>query len=288
MSARSRFRQDLVGDTSGREVGGARVALVVAAKAAAVSRINLAVAAVAIGCAAFWELSAALWAVPLSLAAVVVTKLCSAETWAAARRRRLGRPLSLPDPATLSDATAQTMARRLRQAREGLARAVDQAPSEVSVASPGRPSAAGGDPHGVLRGARDLERNAVVLIARLEYVSRFLSTVSLSALGNELDRLRSNERNALKAEARAAYQRAATRCAAHIGALRGLEAERERLVGNLEYLVGTLEAAPGELTRVELLRLHAADHGLADPLNDASHLFDDLKAVEEALDPTGS
>jgi hypothetical protein len=110
----------------------------------------------------------------------------------------------------------------------------------------------------------------------------------MSGLGNELDRLRANERNAMKPEARAAYARAATRCAAHIGALRALEAERERLVGNLEYLIGTLEAAPGEVTRVELLRLHDRDRGLSDPVNEATHLFDDLEAIEETLEPIRS
>jgi hypothetical protein len=137
-------------------------------------------------------------------------------------------------------------------------------------------------------GASDLERNAVVLIARLEYVSRFLSTVSLSSLGNELDRLRSHERNALKAGARTAYQRAATRCATHIGALRTLEAERERLVGSLEHLVGTLEATPAELMRVELLRLEARDRGQPDPVEEATRLIDDIKAIEEALAPPPS
>jgi len=282
MSSKRRFRQDLIGDTSPREAGGARAVLVVAGKAAAVSRVNLAVAAVAAGCAALWHMPGAMWAVPASLLAMLATKLCKAETWAAARRRRQGQPLALPDPATLCDATAQAMARRLRHARESLARAIDQAPSEHAHAAGG---GAATDAGGALSGARELERNGIVLIARLEYVSRFLATVSLSGLGNELDRLRSNERNAIKPEARAAYQRAATRCAAHIGALRSLEAERERLVGDLEYLVGTLEAAPGELTRVELLRLYARDRGLTDAVNDAARLFEDLEAVEEALDP---
>jgi hypothetical protein len=279
MSSRGKLKKQLVGDTTPGE-SRARALATVAAHGTVSSRISLTLVGLTLVVAFLWQSAAVLWGIPAALLLLFFTKLASRDTWAAARRRRYGGPLELPDPATLSDVTAQSMVRRLRQARENLVRAMDEAPAGEAPREPyASPELLS------LAGARQIERNAVVLIARLEYVSRYLSTVSLTRLDADHERLRVNERRAARPDARAVYERAASRCAAHIQSVRALEGERDRLAAMLEVLLGTLEAAPSELTRVELLRIDARNRGVLDPIEDAAHLFDGLHEIESALAP---
>jgi hypothetical protein len=188
-------------------------------------------------------------------------------------RNKQNRPIALPDPLIFADATAQTAVRRTAQARENLERALAESPRGDAF-----------DLTSVLKGAAQLERRVLVLAARAEYLGSFLASVSAPELRNELERVRGRERVALAPDARQTYGRVVRRTEAHIQALATLEAEKDRLAAKLDYLVGTLEALPAKVTRVQFLRLGYADADLSvEAVEDAARVFDDVGALEDAF-----
>ena len=136
----------------------------------------------------------------------------------------------------------------------------------------------------VVKGASQLERRVLVLAARAEYLGSFLASVSAPELRNELERVRARERGALAADARRTYSRVVRRTEGHIQSLAALEAEKDRVAAKLDYMVGTLEALPAKVTRVQFLRLGYVDADLsAEAVEDATRVFDDVGALEDAF-----
>jgi hypothetical protein len=275
MGARQKMKRDLVGDTTAREPG-PLVATGIAAKSALLSRATLVAIAFSVVAAILWQFAGVFWLVPAVFAVLFGCKLVQLAPWNEARRRR-ELPLLLPEPVAFSDGAAQSIVTRLSQARRGLQLAIAESPRGP-----------GFDLGSALRGVRDLERRALVLLARVEYVSRFLATTSPSQLEAELARLESGVRKARTPDARNIYEEAAARCGAHIEAIHALETEREQLLGKLDYTVGTLEALPAKVTRIQLARICAAEGSTSgiepwDQPSEATSVFDDLQAVEDAF-----
>ena len=266
---RGELRKDLVGDTSAHEAG-ALTAIGRAAKAALLSRASLVATAIALVLALSWGLAAFL-AVPAVFMVGLAGRLLALRS--RAMRGRPERPISLPDPLVFCDAAAQTAVRRMTQARENLERAIVDSPrgDAFELAS-------------VVKGASQLERRVLVLAARAEYLGSFLASVSAAELRNELERVRARERGALAPDARQTYARVVRRTEGHIQALAALEAEKDRLAAKLDYMVGTLEALPAKVTRVQFLRLGYVDGDLSpEAMEDAARVFDDVGALEDAF-----
>ena len=266
---RGELRKDLVGDTSAHDAG-TLTTIGRAAKAALLSRASLVATAIALVLALSWGLAAFL-AVPAVFMVGLAGRLLSLRT--RATRRRQEKPISLPDPLIFCDAAAQTAVRRTVQARENLERALADSPrgEAFELAS-------------VVKGASQLERRVLVLAARAEYLGSFLSSVSAPELRNELERVRGRERGALAADARQTYSRVVRRTEGHIQALAALEAEKDRVAAKLDYVVGTLEALPAKVTRVQFLRLGYVDADLSpEAIEDATRVFDDVGALEDAF-----
>jgi len=266
---RGELRKDLVGDTSAHDAG-TLTAIGHAAKAALLSRASLVATAIALVLALSWGLAAFL-AVPAVFMVGLAGRLLALRS--RAMRGRPERPISLPDPLMFCDAAAQTAVRRMTQARENLERAIVDSPrgDAFELAS-------------VVKGASQLERRVLVLAARAEYLGSFLASVSAAELRNELERVRARERGALAADARQTYARVVRRTEGHIQALAALEAEKDRLAAKLDYMVGTLEALPAKVTRVQFLRLGYVDGDLSpEAMEDAARVFDDVGALEDAF-----
>ena len=266
---RGELRRDLVGDTSAHEAG-PLTAIGRAAKAALLSRASLVATAIALVLALSWGLAAFL-AVPAVFMVGLAGRLLALRS--RAMRGRPERPISLPDPLIFSDAAAQTAVRRMAQARENLERAIVESPRGDAF-----------ELANVVKGASQIERRVLVLAARAEYLGSFLASVSAAELRNELERVRARERGALAADARQTYARVVRRTEGHIQALAALEAEKDRLASKLDYMVGTLEALPAKVTRVQFLRLGYVDADLSpESMEDAARVFDDVGALEDAF-----
>jgi len=272
MNGQQMLKRDFVGDLTPRE-GRTRRATAIAAKHAAGSPVTLvtigAASLVALAC----QLVAPLVAVPVIFGVLFLARLRNGRTWTVAERTARTGPIELPDLIWYADVGAQAAIRRLSQARRTLASAVAHSPQDPEHQVLAR-----------LRSVGDIERRIVLLAARVEYLGRFLSEISVPEIEAEAQRIRAREANATTAEARSRYQLGIAQREAQIRDARSLEARRDQLLATIDYLLVSLETLPLKLTRLQLLHVEAFDYQPTDdPACDAAPLFNDLEAIEEVF-----
>jgi hypothetical protein len=266
------LKRDFVGDLTPRE-GRTRRATSLAAKHAAGSPVTLvtigAASLVALAC----QLVAPLVAVPVIFGVLFLARLRNGRTWTVAETNARTSPIELPDLIWYADVGAQAAIRRLGQARRTLANAVAHSPQDPEHEVLAR-----------LRSVADIERRIVLLAARVEYLGRFLSEISVPEIEADTQRIRAREANATTAEARSRYHLGVAQREAQIKDARALEARRDQLLATIDYLLVSLETLPLKLTRLQLLRVEASDYQPTDdPAYDAAPLFNDLEAIEEVF-----
>src|SRR5262245_4219538 len=271
MNGQQMLKRDFVGDLTPRE-GRGRRASAIAARQAARSPVTLATLGAASLVALACQLVAPLVAIPVIFGVLFFARLRNARTRAAADNAARTSPIELPDLLWYSDAGAQAAIRRLGHARCSLAKAVAQSPQDPEHEILAR-----------LRSVAEIERRVVLLAARVEYLGRFLSEISLPEIEAEAQRVRLRESNATTAEARARYQLGIAQREAQLRDAHALEARRDQLLATIDYMLATLEMLPIKLTRLQLLRVEAAESGSTDPAADAAPLFTDLEAIEEVF-----
>ena len=200
-------------------------------------------------------------------------RLRSGRTWTVAERNARTSPIELPDLIWYADVGAQAAIRRLGQARRTLANAVAHSPQDPEHEVLAR-----------LRSVADIVRRIVLLAARVEYLGRFRSEISVPEIAAEAQRIRGREANATTAEARSRYQLGIAQREAQIRDARALEGRRDQLLATIDYLLVSLETLPLKLTRLQLLRVEASDYQPTDdPAFNAAPLFNDLEAIEEVF-----
>lgn len=273
MNGQQMLKRDFVGDLTPRE-GRSRRATALAARHAAKSPITLVAVGAASMIALACQLVAPLVAVPVIFGMLFLVRLRNARTWAAADETARNSPIELPDLIWYSDAGAQAAIRRLGQARRALANVVAHSPQDPEYDILAR-----------LRSVAEIERRVVLLASRVEYLGKFLSDISLPEIEADAQRVRVKEANATSAEARARYQLGIGQREAQLRDARALEARRDQLLATIDYMLATLETLPLKLTRLELLRVEAAEYGgpETDGTADAAPLFTDLEAIEEVF-----
>src|SRR4029078_13493669 len=270
MNGQLMLKRDFVGDLTPRE-GRTRRATALAAKEAAGSPVTLVTLGAASLMALACSLVAPLAAVPVIFGVLFLVRLRSGRTWMAAERSARNNPIELPDLIWYSDVGAQAAIRRLSQAGRALANAVAHSPQDPEHEMLAR-----------LRSVTEIERRIVLLAARVEYLGRFLSDISVPELEAEAQRIRTRELNAATAEARARYRLGVAQRETQIRDARALEARRDQLLATIDYMLASLEMLPLKLTRLQLLRVETAG-GRPDPAGDAAPLFTDLEAIEEVF-----
>ena len=275
MNGQLMLKRDFVGDLTPRE-GRTRRATALAAKEAAGSPVTLVTLGAASLMALACSLVAPLAAVPVIFGVLFLVRLRSGRTWMAAERSARNNPIELPDLIWYSDVGAQAAIRRLSQARRALANAVAHSPQDPEHEMLAR-----------LRSVTEIERRIVLLAARVEYLGRFLSDISVPELEAEAQRIRTRELNAATAEARARYRLGIAQRETQIRDARALEARRDQLLATIDYMLASLEMLPLKLTRLQLLRAEAAEYHPSDPTGDTAPLFNDLEAIEEVFVDTG-
>ena len=269
---RWRLRRDLVGDTSARELRGVRI-IVVAAKKAALSKLGWAAVALAIVLVLSWGM-AGLLLIPAAFATSFVVALMAAAAAISGRHQWRQRPIELPDPLLFSDIAVQSIVRRLHAARARIASAVHEGPRGLQF-----------DLAAVQRSTPAIERRIIVLAARAEYLGCFLATVSVPEITAALNEATTHAAKVVNPQSALAHRRVVEGNEDHLKTVRQLETEKEQLLATMEYLLGTLEALPAKLTRVQALRLAYSDADDAwDSVCEATHISDELSAFEEAFE----
>jgi hypothetical protein len=276
MNGQQMLKRDFVGDLTPRE-GRNRRATSLAARQAAKSPVTLATLGAASLIALACGLVAPLAAVPVIFGVLFLARLRNRRNWTETENAARVGPIELPDLIWYSDVGAQAAIRRLGQARRALASAVAHSPLNPEHEILAR-----------LRSVADVERRIVLLASRVEYLGRFLGDISLPELEADAQRVRSKEANATSAEARARYRLGIAQREAQLREARSLEARRDQLLATIDYMLATLEMLPLKLTRLQLLRVEAAEGRPSDPAGDAAPLFTDLEAIEEVFAGRGT
>jgi hypothetical protein len=268
MSFNRQYQRDLIGDVSGHE-GGFGLVILVAASGPAFRVTLLAGTALITAAALFWD-STALLAIPGVFIAALLFALGDSATWALVRLERQTRPLSLPNPRRFRDPTVKDILRRLTIARWELAEA----------------AAAGRKGEGCVfasasREIRDIEGEVIVIAARVEYLSRFLSKASPSDLEGDLERLKRLEERALSPATRNAYRGAIAAREGRLAVVGEIGCQREWLLASADRLLCTLESLPARAVRIQFLRLVIGHRKVCGVENEIAHLRVLVETVEE-------
>jgi hypothetical protein len=270
MMGESAFGRALVGDTTGHERGTA-LWLASSAEAAARSRLGLFLSVAASAGALMTGMPELLLAVPALFAALFAAAFLDGRRrqWALSRARSV--PIRLPEMEAFCDPRARALVARLARARVSM--------SEVARSAP---RGAGFDLRSTLAQVSRIERDAIVVLSRFDYLAGFIESHPVGEPRGELDRLRA--RVPRDDVAREILERAIGRCAARLDAVAALISDAEQLLTVAEELVGALEQVPIDLVRLQVKRFACFDDVAAAARGRASTVLEDLAALERVLD----
>lgn len=275
MRPNERRNRELMGDTSSRALSWTHAAAAATNKPALGATMLVVLTAV-IFIAGVWQVPAALLLVP-ALLAIVIPQLSSPGFWKRLRANRTDTAPTLPDPLEFRDPMVGALVQRVGRAREVRARVTARSPY---------------GPHHGLAGSQnavaEIERRAIVVAARAEHVSVFLSELSEASISADSDviRMRSAEQAAGSDEASTAYRRAAAWSLDRRETVRRLEVRRAELIGSLEHLAALLETLPAKVTDLELRRIDEGDRLIGADISDAETALAELDAPFSGSLPT--
>ncbi|HXT95543.1 MAG TPA: hypothetical protein VN853_04540 [Polyangia bacterium] len=265
------LERDLVGDTSSHE-GATRLWLAAAAKAAARDPRGALFSALAVTGACVFGLPAFLLAIPLTYTLRFAVGLFDRRARRATLRLARAQPITLPSPLSFSDEGAKRLIERLERTRWAIESAV--------LASPG------GAPFalsGLIDDVPQMERDVVVLAARIEYLGRFLSSAPSSTLHAEVLRLDEDREQETDAATRDGVERVIVRCRDHLDTLRLLSARRATCGRMAEEVLRTLEGIPAKIVSLQIARVESCDVRCTDSGRRAETVSEGFTALERTI-----
>jgi len=270
MSSEVCFERDLIGDTSKHD-SGTSLWLASAARAAMRSPFGVLCGGLLVVVAVATWTATPLWALPVLFAVLFGAKLLDGRARQTALRRARLLPMRLPEPTDFSDDAVRVVIQRLVCARQII----------VKVLSTG-PRGPGFDLASVVADVPRLERDAVVLAQRAEYVARFLADHPVAVFAEE-DRRCAEKIDREPDEDRAnLLRRIGANLKARLASAMDLQREYEHLLEAAHDTVAALEALPPRMMLLQLDRLRACDlPSLAAP--ETGDMGESLKEVERAL-----
>jgi hypothetical protein len=267
------LERDLVGDTSSHEYA-TRLWMASAAKAAARDPRGVLFSALAVTGACLFSLPAFLLAIPMTYALRFAVGLFDKRARVATLRRARTLPIALPSPLSFSDDGARRLIERLERARWAIESAV--------LSSPGGPPFA---LSGLIDDVPQLERDVVVLAARIEYVGRFLNAAPAAALHTEVVRLDQDRDQEADASTRDGFERVILRCRDHLDTLKLLNARRGTSSRMAEEVLRTLEEIPAKIVSLQMARVESCDVRCADSGRRAETVSEGFTALERTISP---
>jgi hypothetical protein len=262
--------RDLEGDTGGHEQG---TALWVASslKAATANRTGQFLAFGVTAAALVGGMPSLLIAVPGLFLLVFAAMFLNGHRRRAALLRARTLPIRLPEDTEFRDTRAKALAGRLARARMAIGNVVASSPR-----------GAGFELGSALARVPQIERDAVVVLSRFDYLAHFIDTHPIGDLRADLERLKARTRH--DEASRELLGGAIGRCKAHIEAVAALNGDAERLLGTAEELVGTLEQVPIDVVRLQTQRFESCAPVATSARVRAAHVLDELAALRAALD----
>ena len=180
MGRSSWLDRDLVGDTSAHECS-TRLWFAAAARTTLRDPRGAIASLLALAIACFTGIPGVLLAIPAIYALRCAVAVLDKRARRAALLEARALPIDLPSPLSFSDERARSLVERLERVRRATESAILSSPC-------GAPFALAG----LLDEVPQLERDVVVLAARVEYLGRFLSDAPSAVLLAEIARLRSS------------------------------------------------------------------------------------------------
>lgn len=262
------LERDLVGDTSPHE-GATRLWLGAAAKTAVRDPRGALFSALAVTGACLFGLPAFLLAIPMTYALRFVGVLLDKRVRQATLRQARTRPIALPSPLSFTDDGAKRLVERLERARWAIESAILASPAGAPF-----------ELRSLVEDVPQLERDVLVLAARIEYLGRFLSSAPAASLHAELLRLDEDREQELDAATRDGFERVIARCRDHLDTLRLLNARRGTTFRMAEEVLRTLEVIPAKIVSLQLARVECCDARGADSGRRAGTVSEGFAALE--------
>jgi hypothetical protein len=269
MSREGWLERDLVGDMSAHERE-KRLWVKRAANASVRGRGLLLAAFAALIVACLLGPGALWWAIPCVLLVRFVVGLLDGRTRQAAGQLARRMPIELPTVDSFSEGRARRLVERLESAREATGTAIGS-----------RPAGAAFEVAPFLEPIPQLERDIVVLAARIEYLSRFLGSSPQLALGAELTEL---ERQRCKVDAAGSKQldRLIAQCRQHADLLNELTKRRNEACAAAEELLHGIEQVPARVMSLQLARIESCDTRLLEASKEAAAMNETFGVLERA------
>jgi hypothetical protein len=275
MSERGWLERDLVGDTSGHECA-THLWVARAAKTAMRDPRAALLAALAVTGACLGGIPALALALPMTYLLRFALALLDGRARQATRREAGALPIVLPSPLSFSDEAARALIDRLERSRCAIENAVRASPGGAPFALTG-----------LIDDIPQLERDVVILAARIEYLGRFLSSAPAPGLLEETARLEHEREKEADPAVREAFERLIARCREHLDTLRLLDARRSASFRRAEEVLRALEEIPAKIVSLQVSRVESLDVRL-DSGPRAEALTDGFAALEGSLSASSS
>jgi hypothetical protein len=190
-----------------------------------------------------------------------------------ARKRKSKLNLGvMPDPDTLRDPDARTAVHRIIDARAAIQAVVDGTPPDVVMQLTK-----------TLATLDEMEGYAASLVRRAEDSTKYLSTVNLPALVNEVKTLATRAATAKVPAARASFVQAKDARMDVIRSLKELGANKDRIYADLMRVVALMCALPTKIVRLRALDAQAMEQLSGDITQDLQSIGEELQTSERVL-----
>lgn len=178
----------------------------------------------------------------------------------------------MPDPETIHDPDVRIAVNRIIDARAAIQKAIDETPPDVVMQLTN-----------TLAKLDEMEGYAASLVRRAEDSTKYLASVNLPALVQEVKQLATRAAAAKDPSARASFDQAKTARMDEIRALKELRANKERIYADLMHVVSALSALPTKIVRLRALDAQAMEQLSGDITQDLQSLGEELKTSERVL-----
>lgn len=192
------------------------------------------------------------------------------------RARKRKRPVAviggMPDPDDCKDPNTRSAVGKILAAKAKLQKVLDDTPPDIEVHL-----------SHTLASLDEMQSYAVRLVLRAEELTKYLGSINLPALVQEVKQLATRAASSKDAEARQSFDDAKNARMDEIRTLKELRAQKERIDANLMRVVAVLGSLPTKIIRLRALDAQAMDQLTGDMRQDLDAVGEELKTSEKII-----
>ena len=189
------------------------------------------------------------------------------------KRKRIMEVIGgMPDIDDIRDPETRATVQKMVAARQNLQKVIDDTPSDILMQI-----------QKTIDTLSQLELYASSLVKRAEDTTKYLASVNLPALVQEVKTLAQRAAAAKDPEARASFDQAKNARMEQIRALKDLKANKERVDANLMRVVAVLGALPTKIVRLRAHDAQAMEQLSGDITHDLTQMGEELQTSEKVI-----